>query len=468
MQARATWLMLTLITLGVSAGVLAQEPEVIVGEIGFPQRVWGVQPLPFEVTNNTDWLKFLIVETDAQFEGSYVNPHRVVRANFVLEPSARITVEPKLEIPSNYGRLTFWVRIYDVVDTLDDMSLGTLLFEQPFMLRFHTPEAVIPYFQERITLPPLVGHHGVFDNEFARLLLVLIAEGKALPEIADLCQADTAYVSEAVGNLAGAGFLTGEEGHYSVAVPVISRAYAEAARPLVDRISERLARKITDNLDRRRLVIDSLVAAGVYTGDSTNFAEGGTVLYQSYPLVGGLYLWQVLGQKFITGNRSLEIFKNTNQCDPRIGPYMYLVQGGDYFNGSHYYSALATRGGYNSHFGDRIPDIECKPGFEKRRILRENAHWNFTSEFRPEAFLYDAALVNPMLRLLDQDVEQILLDASQELADVNKRFLNGDPATGTRYWFWNLTASRTLEQLVTSGTLIRTGNGQFKFMEKRR
>lgn len=467
MQARATSLMLTLIMLGVSVGVLAQEPEVIVGEIGFPQRVWGVQTLPFEVTNNTDWLKFLIVETDAQFEGSYVNPHRVVHANFILEPAARITIEPNLEIPSNYGRLTFWVRIYDVVDTLDDKSLGTLLFEQPFMLRFHTPEAVIPYFQERITLPPLVGHHGLFDNEFARLLLVLTAEGKTLPEIADLCQADTAYVSEVVEAMVGAGFLASEEGNYSVTVPVISRAYAEAARPLVDRISERLAQKLAANLDRRRLFIDSLVEAGVYSGDSTNFLEGGTILYQPYPLVGGLYLWQVLGQRFITGHQSLEIFKNTNQCDPRIGPYMYLVQGGDYFNGSHYYSATATRGGYNSHFGDRIPDIECKPGFEKKLVLRESADWNYAPEFRPESFLYDAALVNPMLRLLDQDMEPILLDASRELAGINQQFLEGDPAIGTRYWFWNLTASRTLEQMVTTGALIRTGNGQFKFMEKR-
>jgi hypothetical protein len=460
--------MLILLILSVSAAVFAQEPEVIVGEIGFPQRVWGIQTLPFEVTNNTDWLKFLIVETDAQFEGSYVNPHRVVHANFVLEPAARIKVEPKLEIPPNYGRLTFWVRIYDVVDTLDDMALGTLLFEQPFMLRFHTPEAVIPYFQERITLPPLVGQHGLFDNEFARLLLVLFGEGKTLPEAADLCQADTAYVSEVVGDLAAAGFLTAQGDSYSVAVPVISRAYAEAARPLADRISERLVSRITENLALRHHVIDSLVAAGVYTGDSTNFLEGGTVLYQPYPLVAGLYLWQVLGQKFISGQASLEIFRNTNECDPRIGPYMYVVQGGDYFNGHHYYSATATRGGYNSHFGDSIPEIECKPGFEKKRVLRENADWNFASESRPESFVYDASLVNPMLRRLDDGIEEILLDASGQLADINKQFLHGDLAMGTRYWFWNLTASRTLDQLVASGALIRTGNGQFKFMEKQK
>ena len=41
----------------VSSGVTAQEPEVFVGDIGFPEHVWGKQNLAFEITNNTDWLK---------------------------------------------------------------------------------------------------------------------------------------------------------------------------------------------------------------------------------------------------------------------------------------------------------------------------------------------------------------------------------------------------------------------------
>jgi len=38
--------LLILVVAGPSAGIFAQEPEVIVGEIGFPEHTWGKQKLP--------------------------------------------------------------------------------------------------------------------------------------------------------------------------------------------------------------------------------------------------------------------------------------------------------------------------------------------------------------------------------------------------------------------------------------
>jgi len=127
MLSKLATILTVLLVIGTVIGVSAQEPEpeVIVGETGFPKNAWGKQNLSFEVTNQTDWLKFLVVE------GSYATPHRVTRTNFILEPFAKLTVDPELEIPGNYGQMVLWLRIYDVVDTLDDMSLGVQLFEQP-------------------------------------------------------------------------------------------------------------------------------------------------------------------------------------------------------------------------------------------------------------------------------------------------------------------------------------------------
>ncbi len=68
MLIRSKRLILTLVAVLIAASVLAQEPDVVVGEIPFPQHVWGKQTLPFEVTNKTDWLKFgfpLMYQTDA-------------------------------------------------------------------------------------------------------------------------------------------------------------------------------------------------------------------------------------------------------------------------------------------------------------------------------------------------------------------------------------------------------------------
>ena len=459
-------LTLALLVVLTAASASAQEPEVTVGEIDFPKQVWGMQTLPFDITNNTDWLKFLIVETDVAFEESYVNPNRVVRTTFVLEPSDRLTVDSKLEIPPNYGKLSLWVRIYDVVDTLDDLSLGTVVFEQPFIIRFHTPEAVIPYFQERLTLPPMVGNHGLLDNEFSRLMLLMFNEDKTISEIATICQTDTSYAAEMAEEMVSEKYLKKDSARYVVNVPIINQAFAQSGRKLADRISDRLAEKIAANLTNRRSVIDSLVSAGVYSGDSTNFTEGGTLLFQPYPLVGGLYLWQVLGQKFISGSRGLLIFYRTDPCNAKIGQYMYLVQGGDYFTGHHYFLAEPSRGGYDSRFGDSLPEVECKPGFDRAFGAREGVHWNYAKAYHQNVFLYDSTFINPMLRTIDAGIDEILLDASTELREINKQFYDTDLAMGTSYWFWNLTASRTLEKLTKSGVLTRSGNGQFRFREK--
>jgi len=466
MLIRSKRLILTLVAVLTVASVSAQEPEVVVGEIAFPQHVWGMQTLPFDVTNNTDWLKFLVVETDVAFEGSYVNPHRVVRSTFILEPFTRRTVESKLEIPPNYGQLKLWLRIFDVVDTLDAPGLGTLIFEQPFTIKFHLPEMVMPYFQERITLPPLAGNHGLLDNEFARLMLLLLQENKTVPEIASICQTDTSFVTIMAEQMVSERYLKKDQNKYSVDIPIINKAYAESGRKLADRISDRLTETISANLARRRSVIDSLVSAGVYSGDSTRFVEGGTLLFRPYPLIGGLYLWQVLGQMFIIGSRTLNIFEDTDPCNAKIGPYLYLVQGGDYYNGHHYFQAQPN-GGYESRFGDSIPVVVCLPGFEKAYVAREGVDWNYPSAYSPDMYLYDSTFINPMLRTIDVGVEAIQLDAMNELRKINSQFYSTDLAMATRYWFWNLTASLTLEKLVANKAVTRIGNGQYKYMEKK-
>ena len=469
MLSKLATVLTVILVIGTATCISAQEPEaeVIVGEIAFPEKAWGRQNLHFEVTNLTDWLKFLVVETDVKFEDSYATPHRVIRSNFILEPSVQLTINPVLEIPGNYGKMILWVRIFDVVDTLDDMSLGVQLFEQPFQVRFRTPETVLPYFEERLSLPPMVGEHGLLDNEIQRLLLVMLAEGKSLDEIAQLCDADTGYIRVVADDMVGAKLVRVVDGVYQPQVPVIMSDYAAAGRELADRASDQLAALLTENLSGRRDLMDSLARAGIYSNDSANFIEGGTMLYRPYPLVAGFYLWRTLGRIFITGNRPLAIFGMTDPCNAKIGKFTYMVQGGDYYVGHHYYLATDTRSGFVAHFGDQIPEIECRPGFEKRLQARQNVDWSYGTYWSPEALVYDTTLINPMLRRLDKGVEEVVRSVSAELRQLNSDHGHVNLPIGTRYWFWNLTASRTATTLVKAGTLVRSGSGQYRFMEKR-
>jgi len=469
MLSKLATMITVLLVMGTVISISAQEPEVevIVGEIGFPEKTWGKQNLEFEVTNQTDWLKFLVVETDVTFEGSYVKPHRVTRSNFILEPLATVTIDPELEIPGNYGQMVFWLRIYDVVDTLDDMSLGVQLFEQPFRVKFRTPEAVLPYFEERLSLSPMVGEHGMLDNEFERLMLLMLAEGKTLDEIAQICDAAPGFVQEVSKDMTGAKLLRKVDSGYEPIVPVITSEYAVAGRELADRVSDQLAALLTENLSGRRRLMDSLAQAGVYSNDSANFIEGGSLLFRPYPLVTGFYLWRTLGRMFIMGNRPLDIFRMTDPCNAKIGKFTYMVQGGDYYVGHHYYLASNSRSGFTAHFGDLIPEMECRTGFNRKLQARQNVDWSYGPSWSPEAFVYDTTLINPMLRMLDKGVEEVVRSISAELRQLNSDHGHEGLSIGTRYWFWNLTASLIATKMVKAGTLVRPGNGQYRFMEKR-
>ena len=225
----------------------ARSQEVTVGDIDFPERVWGYQTIEFEVFNNSDEWKYLIVETDAVFEGTYLNPRRLHYKNFISEPNSKQVLRPEVEIPANYGVVTVWVRIHDVVDTLDDISFGEQVFEQPFRLRFHVADGALPYLQEKITLPPMVEYAGVLDNEFSRLLLVMLSEGKTIAEIAKLTGTDEAFVRSAADQMVAEHYLKDNGDGYALAVPVITQAEAEEARKLAEETSEKLADLIRKN-----------------------------------------------------------------------------------------------------------------------------------------------------------------------------------------------------------------------------
>ena len=64
------------------------------------------------------------------FEGSYINPRRVVHQYYPLEPDETKVVKSVVEVPGNYGRARLFVRLYDVIDTLDALLPGQEVFEQ--------------------------------------------------------------------------------------------------------------------------------------------------------------------------------------------------------------------------------------------------------------------------------------------------------------------------------------------------
>lgn len=456
----ATIIFSLMILSGITA---AREAEVTVGPIDFPQRVWGTQQIQFDVTNHTEYLKFIVVESDITFEDSYAGARRVKLSNFPLGPGMETTINPTLEIPGNYGRASCWLRLYDVVDTLDDVTLGTKIFEQEFKLRFRAPEAILPYRQEKITLPPLTGGSYTWDNELARLTVLFLNEGKSLDEIAELTNTDVSNVKAVVDRLLSEKHVRLKPGGgYSLNVPVITLEEAKEGKAFAEELSDQMVELITKNLKTYPSLVDSLIAAGAFSGDSTNFYEGGALLYKRYPLVAGMLFWSDLGHRFITEGARMMIYRPGDICSPNIGEFMYVVEGGDYFNGTHYFNPTVNVRYVKIDFGDSVPPIVCTPkARESRSRLAKGRDWTIPPEYAPQSIVFDTALINPALRFLRDGFPELLLPAVDKLEEIDASFGHARLTRGVRFWFWNLAATRTVDKLLEQGVLTRMGNGQF-------
>jgi len=437
-------------------------PEILVGVIDFSSLRWGWQTASFEVTNNGSDLKFLAIELEVQFAGSYLNPNRRTRTYCILQPLESKTLTPAIYIPGNYGTTQLTVALYDVVDTLDLLLPTQRFFQQPFSIKFGIPDEMLPYVNEKITMPPRAEHHPDFDNEFSRALLFLLNEGKSAAEIAAMAVAESSFVNETIRNLADKDYLTKTNDGYRTAFPIISVKEAEDAKALAVLFADTLAALIKKNMSLYAKVLDSLIAASAVDKDSNAFFDGGAVLYRPYPVVSALLLWFELGQRFIVPSAPLRIYDGTDLCNAHIPQYMYAVQGGDAFNGTHFYDQSSGDGDLEILYGDVVPVIECPEDYVLKAQLMEKVEWQYGRQFLPESFMLDTSVVRPVLEALARGTNGLLRDAHDKLQDVSLRHGHENIMNGESYWFWNLVATRVVRKLVDMGVVSRQGNGQFR------
>jgi len=436
--------------------------DILVGEIDLSSLRWGQQSTAFEVTNNTDELKFITVEIEVQFSGSYLNPNRRTRSHYILQPVESRVLTPTIYIPGNYGRSQIKLSLYEVVDTLDILLPDQKFFEQPFLITFHIPDKIIPYLNEKVTLPPRVERHPDFDNEFARAVLTLLNEGNTVDEIASIAMTDTSFVQEVVQNMTNKAYVRKKDNSYEVTFPIITVSEAEEAKKLAVKLSDTLATVIENNLSHYKMTLDSLVSVGAVDKDSNSFMDGGSILYRPYPVVSALLLWFDLGRKFITRSAPLLIYDGTDLCRAHIPQYMYAVQGGDTFNGTQFYALFLGNPKYQILYGDAIPIIKCAEDYVLKSRLRQGVDWRYGDEFQPESFMVDTMVIKPALNALDKGTDSLLVNAYYKLRDVAVKYGHRKLLYGERYWFWNLVVTRTLKKLVDNGVVTRRGNGQFK------
>ncbi len=458
-------LSLLLLGLTIGSGVSAQDADIVVGEIKIPVLRWGPQKVVVDITNNADYYKIVSVVTGISFEGVYLDPSRSDRTNYFVEPSTTVTLEPEIVIPGNYGKASIEVQVYDVVDTLDELLSYQLMAKQPFTINYSLPEALVSYFQEEVTFPPMVSNSPDFETEFSRIAILLAREGKTLQEIADLTECDLAHVKHFMENMVERRYATRVGEDYRVLMPVITAAEATEARVIAEETADALVELVRTNLPAYEAKLKSMAAEGLIEATPDDFMHGGSVLYYTWPTVAGLFFWYDLGQDFIAPGTILSVFRGTDFCNAKIPLYMYAVQGGPYFNGTGFYTLELAPGNMDVIFMDSIPDVGCIAGFEKYKKLFPGMQWAYEEGVEIEPFVLDTLLANTALSSLKSGAHDILARATAGLTDVVTKYGNEELRVGHRYWFWNLTVSRALIKLDESGVVKRWGNGRYRFEE---
>jgi len=445
--------------------VLAQNHEVVVGEISLPSLQWGPQKASFDITNLTEYDKTISVEAVIEFEGTYMSPKRRTRTNYSLKANETKNISQSVEIPGNYGKATMAINVYDVVDVLDPLMDYQRVYSQPFSLTYHIPDELIFYFQEEITLPWMVSNSADFDTEFIRLFMILMAEGKTVDEIAAMTKGTVEYVNHIARVMARQKYVKMRSGVPFLTFPVIRTAEAQEGRELAERAADELAGLVKANIGTYRAHLADLVRQGIMPPDENDFMHGGSALYYSYPTVTALLFWFDLGQRFIAPGQLLSVYKGTDFCNARIPQYMYATQGGAYFNGSQFYHTEVGSKQHQLLFADIAPGINCVEGFENVDRLFPMVHWGWQDDNAPEPFVLDTNIVRTGLEGFQDGMEAFLSKTKADLKAISDKHGHEEFMVGTRLWFWNLVTTRATAKLVENGTLVRWGEGFYSYEE---
>lgn len=442
-----------------------QSSDITIGEVDLSALKWGTQTATVTLTNNTDIIKYIICDIDFTFTESYVNANRKVRSNHFIYPGQTKTIKPDFYVPGNFGKAEITLNLFDVLDTLDAVMDYQKFYTQPFFINFRVPEEVYNYTQEKLTLPPRVDMHPYYANEFSRTFFVMLAEGKKVADIAKMLDCEESFIHEAALFSLRQRFIkkVGEE--YELNFPVIRLKEAEETRKVVETTSDALYEQIKENLPTYQTTLDSIIAAKGIPNDSVDFMSSASLLFQPYPVTSGLLLWYDLGRKFITRSAPLYIYNGTDICNADIYQYMYLVEGGDLFNGTHfYYQRLKSTNDLDIIFSEKKPPLKCdddflKPTFNPQKtVLFKDVYPDF-----PEFYIIDTAKVRPFLDHLDKGCDAILAEAYNSLKDIALKNGHDKVSFGHRYWFWNQVATETLHKLKDNNVIKERGNSYFRY-----
>ncbi len=459
MNAKFITLVMALMMLMAASAVSA---DFTVGKVSLSSKSWGNQTATFKIENTGAIYKTVVALSDVTFSGGLLNPRRVERKIILIAPEESAEVELPVTIPGEFGNCNVRVRLFDVVDTLDQLLPTQQFYDDTTTFTFEMSPELKKIISEYIHVPAFVENNDHFDNSFIRVLLYLIYLGKSSGDIAELCNADPTFVEYSIAFLEGEGYLKITGGGLTPTFTVINTELAQKARPAIDKAIEDLYQLLLINVPRYENNVRALVAEGILTSNPEDLIDPGSVLHHKYPVVLGLFLWHTLGNKYINDGEPFDIFEDSDPCNAMMGDYMYLVNAGEKDFGRGFYYAVD---GAKQRFycGIRPMPIQCDPKYRDFAKKERKPAWSFDRSHSAVFYTYTDMKVQIPVSMLNKGTESIISKLQYDVDKVFNTDNQGAYIKGARYWCWNLVVQELVEKLEAKKIIEQEGEGTFSF-----
>ncbi len=436
----------------------AMAADFQIGKVQYSGTGWGNDTAQFSITNLSLDYKWVMAKADISFGGPGPSPFRTFHRPFFLEPSGSSRQNIAFQIPGNYGKCIIKLSLYDVIDTLDELYESQIFFANVDTVTYAVPAAVKTVIGAPLNVPVFVDKSELFDNQFNRMLVYLLNQGKSAAEIAQLTSADTVFVNRTINLLLQRNFIRSEGGKIKAGFAVIDPATLDRLKPVIEKTIDDLSARLTAVSPAYDSLIASLIKENKLTSDSNNIMDGGSILHHKYLTILALFLWDRMGCSFVNDGTKFNIFDLSDPCDADMGKFMSLVAGDNTFIGKTFYYAFSDNEGFRFYCGDSDPTVECTALSRPMTALRTYYQWQFGAESLPIFYNYNAEKAEPVLSMLEQKTAPSVLKLKNELVKIFAgEKINELP--GARYWCWSLVVSSVMDNLQKTKILTKEVTG---------
>lgn len=417
-----------------------------VGEIDLTALHWGEQSRQVSVTNFSDDYKFLVISSVTRSVGRESAKARKNQRNAIMFPGETRLFDLVIDVPENFTAVDIAVGVYEAVDTLDDPTWGTELF----YVRQETPVIYPPkleVYRESLPTPggPLIQNKAL-QTDLRCIVVAMSTRGISLADTMDSTEISGKALSNLLREFRDNDIAKKVNGKIVSTLLVIDETPVQLDSSL-RAFATTVARSLKSNFIRFKIKRREMIISGEVTGDSRQTMDGSVLLNLTYPLVGGIILWERLGARFLqTAPEIPHVLSLRSPCYNMAPGFGYILANSDIPDGKHFFYADTLRN--RRLFAVNRGELRCSG----RVATRRRPNYTFPPAAQTLNYKLSPSRIEPALAVLLKPLDGMAEKFSSEIeALFAEAGITLTPAH--RFWIWNLVASEITDQLSGDSTL---------------